>query len=191
MKRKRTIVALGLALGLVAGSGALVWASSDPSVPLACANIVSGVGNWQAPVQQKDTLGNPTWVTAGSISFQMFLEEASCLDVTYGLVILEQNPVTGEVPPKVLASSSVPGDGISTQIHFELPVTADTSQAKVCAYVYTFGGTGTSSTGKTGAAFDGTSGGELLDRGPDWPPAAGQTGTYCALVPGGGGSGYN
>jgi hypothetical protein len=121
----------------------------------------------------------------------MFLEAKSCEDVTYGLVAVSENPISAGVPPTVLASGSVLGDGSSTEIRFELPVTSDPSQESVCLYVYTTGATGESSTGKTGAAFDGTTGNELLDRGPDWPAPEGGTGQYCGLVPGGGGQGYH
>lgn len=194
MKKGKLLVAATLAIALVGGSGALVWASVNESQALPCADITQGSHSYTAPKQETDSLGRPTWVTDGFVTFTMTLAAPTCLDVNYGFVALAEDPETGSGTPTVLASSAVPGDGASTKVGFELPVTADPSQAKVCIYVYTFGGGGQSTTNKTGAAFDGTTGGKLLDRAPDGPTAVDgdpdASPAYCFLT-GLAGQGYN
>lgn len=171
MKRMRLSLAIALALALVAGSGALVWAG-DSDASMACADITGGEEEYVRAVQNEDLVGNATWVTPGRLNFTMTLAAPSCVDVTYGLVVLDEDPADSESSsPQVLASASAPGDATSSQISFELQVNSDPTQSDVCLYVYTVGGAGTSSTGKTGAAFDGTSGAAMLDRAPDGPTA--------------------
>lgn len=185
MKSKHVIIAAIVAVSVVGSSGAIVLAATDDS-PLACADIISGSGSYTAPAQQKDSLGRNTWITDGGVTFTVELKEATCLNVQYGLVVLDLDPkVDGDGTPTVLASSTVPGDGVSTVIRYEVPVPSDPTQADVCIYLYTTGATGSSSTGKTGAAFDGTSGTQLLDRAPDYP------GAYCNYLPDQGGRTYN
>ena len=194
MKRMRLSLAIALALGLVAGSGALVWAGSADAAR-ACADITGGEEEYIKAVQNEDLLGDATWVTPGKLSFTMTLAEPSCVDVTYGLVVLNEDPAdSANSAPQVLASASTPGDATSDQLSFEVDVNSDPSQEEVCLYVYTLGSGGGSSTGKTGAAFDGTPGAEMLDRAPDGPTSvAGDPSgspSYCFYTTDGGRS-YN
>lgn len=197
MKSKRLSIALGLALALVAGSGALVWAgAADAS--MACADIIEGVPTFTKANQNIDALGRPTWVNPGKVTFNMTLAAPTCVDVTYGLMVLRQDPADAQSPaPQVLASATAPGDATSNQVKFDVEINSDTTQGEVCLYVYTTGGAGTSTTGKTGAAFDGTAGAAMLDRAPDGPThvAGDQSGSpaYCFYVAPGtsGGRSYN
>jgi hypothetical protein len=194
MKKRKLLIAGSLAIALVGGSGTLVWASLNETPALPCSDVINGQPSYTPPKQQVDSLGRPTWVTDGLVSFTMTLAAPSCLDVSYGFVALAEDPTMGNGTPTVLASSTVPGDGTSTKIGFELPVTSDTSQGKVCIYVYTFGGGGEPNSNKNGAAFDGTSGATLLDRAPDGPTEVegdpGASSAYCLLT-GTGGQGYH
>jgi hypothetical protein len=204
MKKGKLFVALPLALALVAGSGLWVWAAVSETVTPACADITHGDASYQMPTQAKDALGNDTWTDDGWLRFTATLAAPSCLDVTYGVVVLSANPNGGT--PTVLAATSVPGDATSNKITLDVSVTSrlpvDEEGAKlaaerypqdtVCVYAYTIGSSGESATGKTGEAFDGTAGAEMLDRAPDGP-----TGTdprYCLIANSGGSggsSGYN
>ena len=201
MKRRKLFIALPMALAVVIGSGALVWASVNETVARPCADIVDGEGKYTAPTRVKDALGNPTAITTpGNFEFTMNLAAASCLDVTYGLVLLAQDPydppaTTGV--PVVLSSTTVPGDATSSKVGFDVEINEDLAQSKLCAYLYTSGGTGGSSTGKTGAAFDGTAAAQMLDRAPDGPTASATdpdaSSSYCFYVSGSGSGGrsYN
>lgn len=194
MRKKRLVLATTLALALVAASGALVWAGvGDSSLP--CGDITGGTDSYTKPVQNVDAVGRPTWVTPGRLSFTMNLAAPTCLDVTYGLVVLSADPAETDGVPRILATASAPGGGGSNQIAFDVEVNEDPAESPVCVYVYTSGGGGASSTGKTGAAFDGTTPAGLLDRAPDGPTfvSGDTTGSpgYCFDIPKAGGRSYN
>lgn len=193
MKKRKLFVALPLALALVASSALWVWAADNETITPACADITNAETDYERPTQFKDSLGNDTWTNAGSFEFTATLAATSCLDVTYGLVVLSANPRGGT--PTVLAATSVPGDAISNKIAFDVEVTSRAPQDSVCVYAYTMGSSGASSTGKTGEAFDGTAGAAMLDRAPDGPTSTDSTVAplYCNTEDpeGTGGKSYN
>lgn len=187
MRKKKLLIALPLAIGLMIGSALYVRAAEGDGV-LACADITSGKATYGAP-KKDGPLGDQGWATPGHLEFIGTVTEntPTCLDVQYGIVVLEANPRGGV--PVVLATGSAPGDGISNKFGFDLEISERAGES-VCVYVYAIGSTGASTSGKTGAAFDGTSGGQMLDRGPD----GGNGPDYCKVTfddGGGGSSGYN
>ena len=193
MRSKRLVIAIPLALVFVIGGGAALWAAHQP-IPRDCADI-RGTAVYTKPKQASDTLGNPTWTTPGSLEFTMTLAAATCADVQYGVVVLGNDPLADPENPKaptVLASSSVPGDNILNELKFHLEINETPTQEKVCVYAFTSGTTGTSSTGKSGAAFDGTAAATILDRAPDGPlHGDSDQSAYCFLVPAAGARTYN
>ena len=189
MKKRKLLIALPLALGLVVASAMWVKAADNEMVTPQCADITNGSAAYRQPKQVTDVSGSNTWTNDGWLSFTMTLDAPTCFDVTYGLVVLSANP--GASTPTVLASSAVPGDGTSNKVAFNLDVTSRAPQNSICVYAYTSGSDGSSSSDKTGAAFDGTSSGAMLDRAPDGPFSGGPL--YCVNQngDGSGGSGYN
>jgi len=186
MSKKKLFVALPLAFALMVGSALYVRAAEGDS-DLPCADIINGEVIYTAP-SQDSLLGDQGWTSSGRLDFVGTAAAPTCLDVQYGIVALETIPMGGV--PRVLATGTIPGDGISDRFAFDLAI-PDWAGDSVCVYVYAMGSE-TDSSPKPGAPFS-TATTSLLDRGPDGLEDL----DYCNLEfddpeNGGGGSrGYN
>lgn len=186
MRKKKLFIALPLALGLLVGSALYVRAAEGDS-SLACADIIAGQVSYAAP-SQDSLLGEQGWISSGRLDFVGTAAAPTCLDVQYGIVALEEDPTVSGVP-RVLASATVPGDGVNNKFAFDLAI-PDWAGDKVCVYAYTVGAAGQAAPEKSGAPFAGASASTLIDRAPDGPESL----EYCNEHhdDGGGGSrGYN
>ena len=167
--RKKLLVAVPVALALVASTALWVGAAENEAIDRACADITFGEAGYQAPVEAIP--GAPmAGVTPARFNFSMTTAAPTCTDVQYGLVVLAADPNGGA--PVVLGSQIVPGDGVSNEIGFDLQSIAfDAEQEAVCAYVYTMGASGgTTTTPSSGNPHSQTltvPGMEMFDRGPD------------------------
>lgn len=191
--RKRSLIAIPLAIVLMASTALYVRAAEGDGA-LACADIIGGRVTYTSAEKGSRVLGAEGWTTPGSVVFEGRLAAPSCPDVQYGVVVVDSLPLAASQTPYVLAASSAPGDGVRDQFFFDLEI-SEVAAETVCVYAYTMGSTGTSASGKTGAAFDGAAPGGMLDRAPDLPsipPAEGDK--YCISEESGGtggSSGYN
>lgn len=187
--RKKTLIAVPVALVLIAGSAMWVRAAENDAADRACADIVGGEAEYTAPAETVPDLP-VAGVEPARLVFNEILAAPSCVDVQYGLVVLKEAPLGGA--PSILTSQVVPGDGISEELQFDLTgFTPDTAQENVCIYLYTLGSTGgTTTTPSNGNPHSQTitaASTELIDRAPD-----GANGLYCnAAGPGSGGRTYN
>jgi len=184
MKR---VLSIGIAAALmVVGGGAFVAAQTTSSIP-ACADIVGGSGSYIAPAREELELESAV-TDLGRLDFTMYVggdsatPAVSCPNIEYSIVVLDDAQTGSEAvngqsfvsSPTVLATASVPGDGLTNALRFSIAV--DDDDATVCVYLTTSGTPAGGTSSKTGAAFDGGPAAQLLDRAPDGGQGEGR---YC------------
>jgi len=180
-------VAIAAAL-MVVGGGAFVLAQTTTSLP-ACADIVGGQGVYLPASRETSAAEVEKALTnLGQLDFVMYVggdsatPAVSCPNVTYSVVVLDDAETSAEVTngqsfvisPAVLATASVPGDGLTNALRFSIPVNDDDDT--VCVYLTTSGTPQGGTSSKNGAAFDGGPATALLDRAPD---GGSGVGAYC------------
>jgi hypothetical protein len=169
--RKRLLIALPAALVLMAGTALWVRAAENETGMPACADVIAGDAEYAPPERAVSPPANTGWILpdTGTLFFNETLAAPSCLDVQYGIVVLSENPAGGA--PTVLASEVVPGDGLSTELNFDMQVSTNPAEEEVCVYLYTVGSSGatttTPSNGNPHSQTIASPGTELLDRAPD------------------------
>jgi hypothetical protein len=204
MKR---VLSIGIAAALmVVGGGAFVAAQTTSSIP-ACADIVGGEGGYTAPKRETNAAEvQKALDNLGRLNFTMYVggdsatPAASCENVTYSIVVLDEYPSFGEkvvageggllqkfvTSPEVLATASVPGDGLTNALQFrisvddldpEVIVNGQSASPAVCVYLTTSGTPPSGTQTNNGAAFDGGPAHTLLDRAPN-----GGKDAYCVLI---------
>lgn len=181
---KRTIAVASATALLVVGTAFVVRAQTAEGMP-PCADFTeASTGSYQPP----QAAGLTTPASAGKLTWNMALAAPSCPDVQYGLTVYlsgpDGDPATTPAGT-ILASAMTVGDGVTQVINFQLEVN-DNNDGSVCVVQTSFGAPTSSTSSKTGAAFDADGpGSRLLDRGPDLPSGGDTEGggdIYCVPV---------